>query len=232
MNTDVYDDAYYASHYTQLLQSERYYVLLSKYWRKTIFEANDINPASAVLDYGCGLGQVSAALPNVSYFDHSVTARDFLKTRKLKIIERADQIPEHSFDIILSSHSLEHSPNPSVDLKAFTRYLKPNGKLVLVLPTEVNYQMTLQPDDNQHFFCWTFQTITNLLLHSGFTPVEQKMLYGPFLLGTLGRKLPLDLSVNVAATLGQIRKHYRSMLTIAESPPAAGGAALPNEARP
>ena len=217
MNTTLYNKDYYASHYAQLLQSERYYTLLSRYWRKTIFEANGIDTNALVLDYGCGLGQVSAALPHVVCFDHSVTARDYLHAKKLTVIDSKEKIPEQCFDVILTSHSLEHSPSPAEDLSAFSRYLKPKGRVVVVLPVEIHYQPTLQPDDNQHFYCWTFQTITNLLLHSGFAPIAQKLIYGPFLLGTLGKKLSPDLAVDIAVILGKIRKHYRSMLIIAES---------------
>lgn len=44
------------------------------------------------------------------------------------------EIADHSYDFVLSSHSLEHVANPIKALKEWCRVLKTNGKLILVLP--------------------------------------------------------------------------------------------------
>jgi len=49
-----------------------------------------------------------------------------------------DEIPDNSYDFILSSHSLEHTANPIKALKEWNRIVKPGGKLVLVLPDKRN----------------------------------------------------------------------------------------------
>lgn len=43
-------------------------------------------------------------------------------------------IPEGSLDILFSSHSLEHAYNPRLVLEHFYSYLKPDGRLWLILP--------------------------------------------------------------------------------------------------
>lgn len=43
-------------------------------------------------------------------------------------------IPDNTYGFILSSHSLEHVANPLLALKEWSRVLKPNGTIVLVLP--------------------------------------------------------------------------------------------------
>jgi SAM-dependent methyltransferase len=45
-------------------------------------------------------------------------------------------IPDETYDFILSCHMLEHSANPLRALKAWRRVLKPNGSLVLLLPNK------------------------------------------------------------------------------------------------
>jgi len=43
-------------------------------------------------------------------------------------------IANESYDFLLSSHSLEHTANPIKALKEWNRVLRPNGKLILLLP--------------------------------------------------------------------------------------------------
>jgi SAM-dependent methyltransferase len=44
------------------------------------------------------------------------------------------RIPDASYDVVLSSHALEHMANPIKALKEWQRVLRPGGTLVLVLP--------------------------------------------------------------------------------------------------
>jgi SAM-dependent methyltransferase len=49
------------------------------------------------------------------------------------------QVPESTYDFILSSHNLEHFANPVKALLEWKRIIRPGGALVLVLP---HYQQT------------------------------------------------------------------------------------------
>lgn len=79
---DLYDQNYYKSHYGFLLTDKDYYQILSTYWKYVIFEKLGFAPEAPelpTLDYGCGLGQVTASLKNVTFFDPSDFAVDFLR---------------------------------------------------------------------------------------------------------------------------------------------------------
>ena len=62
-------------------------------------------------------------------------------------------IPDATYDVVLSAHNLEHFANPVKALKEWRRVLRPTGALVLVLP---NYRETFdhlrQPTHVDHMF--------------------------------------------------------------------------------
>ena len=212
-----YDEQYYLGQYGAVINDELNFRLLSFYWRDVLFIRNSLDTKGKVLDFGSGVGQVSAALPNAVCFEFNEFALNELRKRGREVIENRQDIPHRVFDYVLSSHSLEHSPTPYEDLKEFQQYLRPGGRLVLVLPVEAMVKPSLIPDWNQHLHAWTFQTTTNLLLASGWTPLSQTAIYGPYLLRTLGRRLPPELTVSLARSFGHIRRAGASMLTIAKT---------------
>ena len=82
----AYDSEYYYSHYGRIARDLDYYELISHFWRYVLFERNGLDVNASVLDYGSGIGQVTAALPNVSLSDPSVFAIDFAKQRGKSVI--------------------------------------------------------------------------------------------------------------------------------------------------
>ncbi len=108
-------------------------------------------PAS-ILDWGCGLGQVShqllAAGLNVSSFDYRADAPDAVVA-----LERYPDVEAHlssdprtlpyaddSFDAVLSCGVLEHVRDPDASLEELGRVLKRSGRLyVYKLPNSGSY---------------------------------------------------------------------------------------------
>jgi hypothetical protein len=219
-----YDEEYFKSHYGALRDEELYH-LMSLYWKYTLFTHNGLSLDSKILDFGGGLGQISAALPNVTISDPSNFAKQNALQRGRTFIADPKKIPKNAFDIILSSHALEHTPRPADDLMSFHEYATESCLLVLVLPAEYEmYRATkplkiarLEPDlHDQHLHCWTFQTITNLLAYCGWRSIAQKKIYGPFMLRTLAKTLAPHDSVKLAHLLGRYKKNFPSLLTIAD----------------
>lgn len=212
-----YNSAYYQSHYGRLLGNDQYFNLRAFYWKKAITAVQVVSEDSLVLDYGCGTGQVSMAFPNVHFYDISDFSRDLIK-QKGKVVYRDDaEIPSGKFDFVLSSHALEHSPRPFDDLLKFSRFVKPTGYLLLILPVERKCKQMLQVDDNNHLHCWTFQTICNLLHATGWRPTVQTYIFDSFGLGTLSKLLPAQSAVSLSWKLGRLKRDFKSMMIVARS---------------
>lgn len=178
-----YDKKYFEEHYGALIGDPEYYELLASFWARAIFDplaAHGVKADQKILDYGCGTGVVSAAMPNSTAFDVAPFVREFLAARGRSVAADNSSIPKQAFDILLCSHSLEHYEDPKSSLELFKEFVKPSGYLILVLPIDSDFAPTIAPDNNQHLYCWNFQSITNLLIHCGWTPRASHCLYGPF----------------------------------------------------
>lgn len=207
--SSFYDDHYYKTHYGKIFETD-YYERISAFWKYVIFDCNKIsvNSESKLLDYGAGLGQISAAF-GADCFDPSPVALQFLKAKGRKVYEDTAEIPSGHYNYLLSSHALEHALNPTRELNEFKRILTETGCLILILPAEniPGTPVKLQ-DDNKHFYCWNFQTVANLLIESGFEIEEQKMLYGP-------TGLSFTKNMALVKLLGELKRNYSSILTVA-----------------
>jgi SAM-dependent methyltransferase len=214
---DHYDQNYYQTHYPRIWHDARYYECQAHYWRHAFFERHGVDTSLSYLDYGSGLGQVSAALPRRACFDVSPEAREFMRARGTRVFDKPADIPHGEFDGVLCSHTLEHHAEPLQSLRSFLDFVKPGGLLVLALPREIHLGTALREDTDRHFYAWTFQTITNLLRYVGWTPYHQSMEYGSFMLRTLGVRmaLPPDGAVRISGALGRMRGTYPTMLTLA-----------------
>jgi SAM-dependent methyltransferase len=215
MSEFFYEEHYYQSHYGRLLSDPAYYELKAEFWRYCLWTAHGLTPPSPMLDYGCGLGQISAAVDNCHYFDISPFARQFLQKRMAKVLSDPSDVVGNHYAGILSSHSMEHSVRPYDDLCQFARYVRPDGLLYLVLPVEINLRPSFHHDSDRHFYTWTFQNLTNLLLESGWKPERQMYLYDSFGLSWLARYLPRFQAVRWAFRLGRLRRIYPSLYVIA-----------------
>jgi SAM-dependent methyltransferase len=209
---DFYDEEYYLGHYDRERTNPHYYQRISAFWKYNIFDSNKVAPTGKILDYGAGLGQVSAAL-KADCYDFSGFARKFLRSKNRTVFDTPNEIPAGSYDYLISSHCLEHVRNPFDELEFLKTLLKPHGTIVLIVPIE---EMPGRPvkifDDNKHFYNWNFQSITNLLLETGFGVLLQKTIYGPFGLSKINN-LPLTHK------LGSIKGNFPSILTMAKVNP-------------
>lgn len=101
----------------------------------------ELVPQGRVLDFGCSWGYATYQLRHAGYdvFGFEISkpraefGRDFLK---INILDDYGSLDQHrnSFDVIFSSHVLEHLPNFNGVFERFSALLKPEGILLLFIP--------------------------------------------------------------------------------------------------
>jgi SAM-dependent methyltransferase len=170
-----YDHGYHNIVHRDMMHDEHYYRTRSRAFARLYFTEADRK--AAVLDYGCGLGQTVASLPNAYGYDASAEARAVAKAHGLRVFDRPEDITESAFDVVICRHALEHVPDPLAVLKKLRSFLRPQGKLILILPRERHYKTSFSPDQNMHLFAWNFRCINNLLSVAGFRVCANKTFY-------------------------------------------------------
>jgi SAM-dependent methyltransferase len=166
-----YHEKRHENHYKQEYYDARAQIAVKKF-----FSGVDLN--QRILDYGCGLGQNIYKLPNAMGFDISEHGVKFCKTKGINATNDKAAVPDESFDVVFTSHVLEHHPHPKTMIEEMKSKLKPGKKLILVIPHERHGKAKFELDLNQHLYNWNFQNINNLLLTSGFEINENRYLRG------------------------------------------------------
>jgi ubiquinone/menaquinone biosynthesis C-methylase UbiE len=115
--------------------------------RKAMEKSRKPFPPEMVLDFGCGFGTLLFALPpKVKLYGVDISRQAIEHCRQMatfygrntEFIEsdgtRALQWPDEVFDVIVSSHSLEHVENDSFVISELVRCLKKGGLLLVNVP--------------------------------------------------------------------------------------------------
>lgn len=171
-----YEKEYHRKAHSFLLDDEEYYLLRAKLALKNYFSG--IPSSAKVLEFGAGMGQNIFLLKDRQAYDISAFSRKECEKRGIPVIKHGGEIPNGHFDVVFSSHNLEHLEDPLDNLKLLRKKLKKNGKLVLILPKEHHKKVDFKLDHNQHLYAWNFRTINNLLDRAGFKVIENRTIYG------------------------------------------------------
>lgn len=131
-----------------------------------------IKPTDVIFEFGVGAGWNLAELPAARRIGFDVA--DFLestvRSRGIEFLASLDQLADHSVDVVLCHHALEHVTAPHETLLAIRRLLRPDGKLLLHVPfeRERRYRHFNRAEPNHHLYSWNVQTLGNLVEEAGF----------------------------------------------------------------
>lgn len=130
-----------------------------------------------VLDIGCGLEKIVPWAVGVDDASENVHAKpDIAESASPLNRDMCFQFPDgYKFDVVFSSHTLEHIPSPILEtLRYWLRFVKVGGLLVLYLPSEARYQFDpanpkLRNPAHHHYleetsFRWYLDQIQNLVV--------------------------------------------------------------------
>jgi 2-polyprenyl-3-methyl-5-hydroxy-6-metoxy-1,4-benzoquinol methylase len=146
-------------------------------------------PGSSVLDFGAGVGDLSALLlernVNVAAHDPSAEARAMLKERfdgRTGFIGIVGPSDEHrQFDVVILAEVIEHilPAEFQLTLGSAARYVRPGGVIVVTTPNNEDLElgMCVDPLNNvmfhrwQHVRCFDRQSLCTTLAAVGFAEV-------------------------------------------------------------
>ena len=137
----------------------------------------------SVMDFGCGEGDFLRLIQ-----DHCVDICGVeLESRYVQGLEAdgidcyndIETVKDHSMDVVVSFHVLEHLPNPMNLLSALKRKLKDGGTLIVEVPHANDLLLTSAANDefkqftlwSQHLMLHTRESLRRLLVSAGFNDV-------------------------------------------------------------
>jgi SAM-dependent methyltransferase len=198
--------------------------ILAAEFNKFVF-APHITEQDDILEFGCGGGYMLYALSARSKVGVDINPAARAQAARLGITTYGtlDEIKDRSFSKIITSHALEHVPNPYEALVQLKSFLKPDGKLLWLSPMDdwrLKHNKRWRPNDaDMHLYAWTPMLIGNLLATAGYVPEEVSILthaFPPLAISKRLWKLNPSLFHTAAFTYALIRKQ-RQILALASS---------------
>ena len=132
-----------------------------------------------VLDLGCGTGHSFDRLAprDTVGVDISAEALEGQARETLVADIRKVPLPDSSFPSILSSHSIEHVPDPEKVVAEAARLLEPEGQAIFITPNRLTFGRPDEIIDPFHFIEFSPEEF-EALCRRGFAEVEIEGLFG------------------------------------------------------
>ncbi len=138
-------------------------------------------PPGTFLETGAGTGYMTRKFLDKGYsgacYELSEEARSQIRDNlsmyndHMDVLDSLEQLGNKEFDYLLSFEVLEHIENDAEALEAWTRHLKPNGRLLLSVPA---HQRKFSTDDEMvgHVRRYERSELKELLQNAGYTDIE------------------------------------------------------------
>src|SRR4051812_8216755 len=110
LKDQVYERGYHTERHKHLLADDEYFWARAEAQVQLYFAPEE--RSRRIFEYGCGIGQGIAKLPNASGWDVSGEAREACRSRGLTVFEKLDDVPRAQWDIVFCRHVLEHIEHP------------------------------------------------------------------------------------------------------------------------
>lgn len=200
-----------------------------------------------ILDVGCGPGQIlqqaHGMRSDLELYgvdgDDECLRRAKLRCPAATLVQddietpAADDLLGRRFDVIVSSHSLEHLSDPVGALRRWQDLLDEGGKLVLAVPNSLQplllaRAVARRPKANDgHFYIWDRATFENFCRLAGYRIVARRQDYVPLAPVRIRNRVPVIAKVERALLkpLPQFSNSHIVALEPADNPqPSSPGA--------
>lgn len=165
-----------------------------------------------ILDVGCGVNKYKGA---IGLDNNPRTAAD--------VIHDLGDFPypfaDDEFDLIVSSHSIEHIPDVMGFIAELYRITKPNGRIKIATPHYTNPDWANDPTHRNHFNSYSFNVfIPEKQNFAFYTDVKLKPVRTYVSLANLWRALGIEFLVNLDQKAPKLRfarkfwEHYLSYI--------------------
>jgi SAM-dependent methyltransferase len=123
-------------------------------------------PGASVLDLGAGNAPYRELFAHTRYATNDWTQSVHSGADEVDIVGSADSLPvaDSSFDLVLCTQVLEHTPEPAAVLAECFRVLAPGGRIALSVP--LLWELHELPHD---YFRYTAPGLRHLLTKAGFS---------------------------------------------------------------
>ena len=174
----------------------------------------------SLLEIGCGLGHFLSlardAGVRVLGIEMEGPYADYATGRLgLPVVQtRVEDLPaDQHVDVIAAFHVIEHLEDPAAVLRGLHARLSPGGRLFIEVP-DIMAAWQIPPREflrQEHFYNFSIQTLTALLLHTGFRVVARDDVR--YLLRVVAERVdnapPLDLAA-LGGHAAEVRRHFRA----------------------
>ena len=165
--SDFYENQYHQTYLTHIepaaLDPQQYYEKMIKSIRPWSDRINRLlTGAETVLDFGCSTGHLLTNIQGQAgkVYGHEVNTKEIEFCRKqlgLNVDNRDlfERFEEGFFDYITMIYVLEHIADPIDLLTQLKKLLKPNGKIIILVPNAADALLTFYgiPNFPQFYFC-------------------------------------------------------------------------------
>jgi SAM-dependent methyltransferase len=177
-DVDYTKDDYHKTRHAELIDNSELQLAWSECAKEYYFKS--LPNGSDVFEFGGALGYNLLALADVNnchMLELSEIGRANAQKFNIATYANVDEIGGRKFDNILCRHVLEHVDNPLEILQLLKSFLKPNGRMTLVLPVEYSGMKPVTNEIDFHLYSWNPRTILNLVKKSGFTGLTYRFQY-------------------------------------------------------
>lgn len=137
-----------------------------------------IGGKESVLELGCGNGHLINGIANTYTHLKRIVGVDFYNTppvidKRVSFVKQnlEDLNIEGTFDLIILNHVFEHIRNPLGLIERIKKNLKPNAKLLIIVPNRKGFHneaRTYLPEHGKHYFLWDRENLEYSLNRVGF----------------------------------------------------------------